>query len=123
MIAEHGHRRLRQTLDERAQERLSARVCQQVAGDDGEVGLPPGRPVDGLRHRRRPGRGHAQVEVRQVCHAQAVQRRRQAGHCQLQLPQPRPARLDEAPADRRAQNRSGAATEVHRAGIRPSYTH
>ena len=125
MVAEHRERRLRQLLDEPPQPRLAVRPSEQVAGQRDQVRPALGGPRDAALHRPHAGRRDAEMEVREVSDPEAVELRRQPRHVDLELAQPRPARLDEAPADRYPQKRqqaksSGAAPQWGRAGIRPS---
>src|SRR5205823_11333899 len=122
VVAENGVHRLRQPLHERAQQRLSARMREQVAGEDDEIGPPYGDPLDGGLDRVRAARRNAEVEVGEMRDAEPVELRRQTRQLDLELAQAHPAGLEPPPGESAPEYGSGAAPEGCHAGTRPSVT-
>jgi hypothetical protein len=124
VVAEHRERRLRQLGDEPPEQRLPARMREQVPRDDDQVGAALTRPGDRALDGADAGRPDAEVEVGEVGDPQAVEHRRQSRHRHVDDAVANPTRLEEPPGETGAQKSSGPTSpEDRRAGIRPSTSH
>ena len=95
MVPEHDIR-VRQLGEQRQQLLLGTRPGEQIAGHADEIGLPLRNPIDRTLDGAHTARRNAEMEVRQMRDAKAVELRRQARQRQVQDAQPHPARLEPA---------------------------
>ena len=113
MVAEHRER-AGHLLEERPQPPLGARAREEVAGDERELGLPLGGPLDRPLNGTRAAGREAEMEVREMRNSQARQLGRQPRYRHVERPQPDPPGLEMTPRSRRqAELRERAESCLH----------
>ena len=98
---------------------LAAAPRQQVTGDEHEVGLARGHPIDCSEHSLLAARGEAEVEIREVRDSEAGELGRQPLEGALELFEPHPASLEMAPGESARSRSAGADRDrgPHRATL------
>jgi hypothetical protein len=105
VVPEHDVRRLRELLEQAAEERLAAPARDEVTGDADEIWPAGHNPVDGTTARALAERRQPEVEVGQMRDPQAVELPRQAVDRQVERAQPNPAGFERAVRDDERRNR------------------
>ena len=106
VVPQHGVRTRPEAQQELAELLLAARVSEQVARQEDELGLTFLHPGHSALDRSRAAGRHTEMEVREMGDAQAVELGRKPRNLHLERPEPHPTGLEPAPAE---QPRGGGA--------------